>query len=123
MANFHQFFCDQVIDMVTRSNDKYSCIEDQFYYADRFPIYKQDDVTVFRCNACNALLHVSCLTECDECEKNFCDFKHTDKSVCHEQHNCAKANLRRVTDPFLAGNVLTVCTNCSPSNRNIYRRY
>ena len=93
MSDFKHFFFQQVSEMISRSNDRFSCIEDQFYYIDKFPRYEQDDKKVFKCNDCGCLLQVDCLTECDLCEKNFCDFKHTDKTVCTDKHDCAKRNL------------------------------
>lgn len=112
MANFQESFFNQVNDLITRSNDKYSCIEDQFYYVDKFPKYQQDDDTVFKCKACGCLLHVDCLEECEGCEENYCSFKHTNRSVCNHPHDCASTHLKEVYDRYLVGATIRLCEKC-----------
>lgn len=121
MSNFNQFFVDQVTELVTRSNDKFSCIEDQFYYVDRFPKYEQDDETVFKCSACDCLLHVDCLEECDICEKNFCAFNHTSKSICKKPHNCASFILKEFVPRHHFGAKLA-CVRCIQDDSLASRR-
>lgn len=122
--DFKHFFLDQVVDLVNRSNHKFSCIEDQFYYVDKFPRYEEDDKNVFKCKDCGCLVQVDCLRECDRCEQNFCDFTHTQYSVCDKQHDCAKRNLRsmisRHTTYGSRDNYW--CVNCIQQN-NINRVY
>jgi len=121
-ANFQQFFLDQINDLLTRSNDKYTCIEDQFYSVDKFPKYKQDEDTVFKCTACDKLIHVDCLAECDRCEQNFCEFKHTDRSICKQIHDCAETHLK-----YVDNRLLRICIPCidylkhiNSSNKSLY---
>lgn len=95
--NIQQYVFDNVSEMILKSNDKFCCIEDQFWIVDRFPVYEHDGIRVFKCYAeeCGCLIQTDCLTECDECFTNFCDFKHTQKSVCKKKHDCAKKYLFR----------------------------
>ena len=96
--SIQQYLFDNVSEMILKSNDKFCCIEDQFWIVDRFPVYEEDDDRVFKCegDGCGCLVQTDCLSECDGCYTNFCDFKHTPKSICEKKHNCAKKNLSRL---------------------------
>ena len=122
-SNFSDFFLERVSELITRSNDKYSCIEDQWYYVDKFPKYTQDGETVFDCKACGCLLQVDCLTECDYCQNNFCDFKHTSKSICTQKHDCACQKLKRVSQGFEHRLICETCITACPNRYQSYRQY
>lgn len=115
--NFNDFFIKEISRLLNLSNNKFSCIEDQFYYIDKFPKYEEDDENVFKCEGCGCLLQVDCLTECDDCEKNFCDFKHTEYSICDQKHNCAERILRTVTSRWTFSKIQS-CISCIQANTN-----